>query len=399
MNNQKGLAPIIIILVLTVIIGGGVFAWQKFGTPKQELKQESKDETANWKTYTNDEYGFEFKYPKDFFSPHHQLKTEIIQCDYDNLANNCSTEMISINDKPFCLEKKDGAAAGTKYTTYNYTTVIDKECFIVSFTVPYPNCSNLPDDEEAYNKCKLDNEITKPEIINKILSTFKFTSTSTDEKTNWETYRNEEYRFEIKYPKIWGDVKTEKPSWADHAEKVITFISSIVPSDPNLYAKEPTEESLGIGYTNITISVYDYDNPQNLSIKEIFKGLNQSGGISYSDLDDMCIMDYKFIDSTKGTKNTVILATAILAGGPPPGYYVDASKAFKTMTIDGKEALRRPLNAGACPPGAGTGDHVYFSRYNQIYRISMSWEPTREGSISQWISIFNQMLSTFKFLE
>lgn len=61
MNNQKGLAPIIIIVVLAAIIGGGVFAWQKFGTSKQELK----DETADWQTYTNEQYGFEFKYPSN----------------------------------------------------------------------------------------------------------------------------------------------------------------------------------------------------------------------------------------------------------------------------------------------------------------------------------------------
>ncbi|MEK7541138.1 MAG: hypothetical protein AAB529_02810 [Patescibacteria group bacterium] len=31
-----------------------------------DVKTEKKDETADWKTYTDDEYGFEFKYPADY---------------------------------------------------------------------------------------------------------------------------------------------------------------------------------------------------------------------------------------------------------------------------------------------------------------------------------------------
>ena len=139
------------------------------------------DETANWKVYENKEYGFEMKYPEDFFTEQVlQPKTKVIQCDYANFVDNCPTKIITVNDVPFCLQKTSSAAAGTAYTTYNYTAIKNKECFVVSFTVSYPDCSNyLPinnqEIQKAYDKCILDNEITKPRIINQIVSTFKFT--------------------------------------------------------------------------------------------------------------------------------------------------------------------------------------------------------------------------------
>ncbi len=139
------------------------------------------NEISDWKTYKNKEYGFEMKYPEDFFTEQVlQPKTEVIQCDYANFVNNCPTEIITVNDIPFCLQETGSAAAGTAYTTYNYTAIRNKECFVVSFAVPYPNCSNyLPinnqEIQKAYDKCILDNEITKPKIIDQIVSTFKFT--------------------------------------------------------------------------------------------------------------------------------------------------------------------------------------------------------------------------------
>ncbi len=65
-NSQKGIAPIIVAIVLAVILAGagGVYYFKQ-----QQVKQVSKtnvaNEIANWKTYTNTQYGFEIKYPKN----------------------------------------------------------------------------------------------------------------------------------------------------------------------------------------------------------------------------------------------------------------------------------------------------------------------------------------------
>lgn len=64
---SKLLAPKIVGIVIVLLIVGGIFAWQYFGIPKEETEapEELADETANRKTYRNEEYGFEFKYPSD----------------------------------------------------------------------------------------------------------------------------------------------------------------------------------------------------------------------------------------------------------------------------------------------------------------------------------------------
>jgi len=78
---------ILMVLVLVVIVAGGILAWQYFKpevkitqpeikitqkaatSAKKEIKESEeklKDETADWKIYRNEEYGFEIKYPENY---------------------------------------------------------------------------------------------------------------------------------------------------------------------------------------------------------------------------------------------------------------------------------------------------------------------------------------------
>lgn len=63
MKNQKGITPVIIALIVAVILGGGYLVIKAQNSKKTVVT----DETVNWKTYTNTEYGFEFKYPPSVF--------------------------------------------------------------------------------------------------------------------------------------------------------------------------------------------------------------------------------------------------------------------------------------------------------------------------------------------
>jgi len=67
--NKKISFPIAIIIILVCAISvAGLAAWQYLEIPKGEEISEGaalEDETADWKTYRNEEYGFEIKYPSN----------------------------------------------------------------------------------------------------------------------------------------------------------------------------------------------------------------------------------------------------------------------------------------------------------------------------------------------
>ena len=85
MPEKKPLTIAILLIVILLIVAGAVYAGMQLG--KKQISQPTSiptqvtqptsivvpptntpDETANWKTYRNEKYGFEIKYPKDWKS-------------------------------------------------------------------------------------------------------------------------------------------------------------------------------------------------------------------------------------------------------------------------------------------------------------------------------------------
>lgn len=72
METNRGLGPIIIVVIfLVVLLSGGYLFARKAGyfpeTAPSDIVQPMQDSTADWKTYQNKEYGFEFRYPAGWF--------------------------------------------------------------------------------------------------------------------------------------------------------------------------------------------------------------------------------------------------------------------------------------------------------------------------------------------
>ncbi|HCH59374.1 MAG TPA: hypothetical protein DEV73_02020 [Candidatus Zambryskibacteria bacterium] len=76
-NSKKGfIVPVLLAVIAVLAIGGGVYIYNKekaeapatVDTSTQQTNTETPSvntqaDTSNWKTYTNTQYGFEFKYP------------------------------------------------------------------------------------------------------------------------------------------------------------------------------------------------------------------------------------------------------------------------------------------------------------------------------------------------
>lgn len=119
LKSQKGLAPVIVVLIIIGIaaIGGGIYWWQKstlkenvpaptFTTPTAPTSPTPtptpppKDETSSWKTYRNAKYDFEIKYPREWQSPvEHLPPTTLLDIEFNKGVDGAQGFNITIFEK------------------------------------------------------------------------------------------------------------------------------------------------------------------------------------------------------------------------------------------------------------------------------------------------------------
>jgi len=161
---------------------------------------------SNWKTYQSEEFGFEFKYPlqgkveetKMLSTSHIRLYLGISHTNSGNLF------LVERNDKQMSLEE---------FILDPYKNCIP-EYELPCLPIPQledfriGNISGLTDQYHYFfekdDKTDLvyifSGTVTQPVGI-KVLSTFKFIEPI--DTSDWQTYRNEEFGFEMKYPENW----------------------------------------------------------------------------------------------------------------------------------------------------------------------------------------------------
>lgn len=123
MNKQKGLAPLLIIILIALALGGYLL-YQKqtklIATPQPVASTvaSSSADISDWKTYTNTKYGFEIKYPIEAFiyvPEPDPLDTLVwIELPGQSASDASSQLRIGIEDNPksksakdFCLSRWD----------------------------------------------------------------------------------------------------------------------------------------------------------------------------------------------------------------------------------------------------------------------------------------------------
>lgn len=228
-NNQKGIAPIIIALIVAVVLGGGYFIVKQQGNKKSEVKlistQTSATDTSDWKIYKNDKYGFEIKLPSDW---------QVILNQNANNANNANFSLNSLENvkkieefrKEINAENIQGTDAGPQnnLTIFSYLSSGSLEEYI-KINSDFINSQKITFAGEVAFKGKLIGLYDPVTILvkkgdrfysiglesangmdaqlsDKILSTFKFTAPATI-TSDWKTYTDANMGVLVKYPSSW----------------------------------------------------------------------------------------------------------------------------------------------------------------------------------------------------
>jgi flagellar basal body-associated protein FliL len=202
---QKTFSKIWILIILAAIVAGGILTWLYFWVLQEENKvpevkmlERKIDETTNWKTYRNDEYGFEIKYPKDakviekkedsvtldLPTPTRSrlLKKEIIimvrkeeykeSIDYYCSQAKPSAQLVSVNGINFCVPETHEEKLGIHWTHYfSYHTIHNGKWITLSLKLSYCLPTFLQDECSKLSKFDINQE---EDFFKQIISTFEF---------------------------------------------------------------------------------------------------------------------------------------------------------------------------------------------------------------------------------
>jgi len=213
---QKSNMPawaIVLITVLTIAVlgGGGYAAYQYYSTPEPvpvSGNEEPTDPTADWKTYRNEEYGFEVKYPEGWSYEKKGLplgkSTQFTDINGEHvLSINNPIREIGYENLSLVENSKIRIPNTDEYFDKTiYKSGIEGEGLILVLW----NLENFKLSGEISISYKGEND-PNIKILDQILSTFKFIEVD-DSTANWQTYKNSKYGFEVKIPNDW-DYLTE----------------------------------------------------------------------------------------------------------------------------------------------------------------------------------------------
>ena len=113
LNTKSGFGSAGLILVILIIIGGGLYLWsQKTATdPNDGSPTSITDGTADWKTYRNEEYGFELGYPNDLFVKEKENEVNLgfykgMEVSFTREGQNLESPKLSVQTKCLSVENR-----------------------------------------------------------------------------------------------------------------------------------------------------------------------------------------------------------------------------------------------------------------------------------------------------
>lgn len=213
----------------------------------------SETDISDWKTYRNEEYGFEFKYPPALILE--EEKDEKIG--WSNLSVFMKSDdlngYIRINDAG------TGTGFGIPVSSENVLIGgLSSKLEILDSSVDNERAAKISfnkDNVEYYWLYRFDrNDSDKIAISKKILTTFKFIEK--DETADWKTYQNKDYGISFKYPSNWllkEDISVDKNTFSMwfSIEKPNTILTVVGISDEYMNEGPPGRYGYCASYKNV----------------------------------------------------------------------------------------------------------------------------------------------------
>ena len=337
---------LLIVVILAVIVDGGIFWFLQQQIPSYQpleikIPEKVKDETANWQTYRNQRYGIEFEYPRKFgeiklddyitnektdegctrgeeallhfsfyptstsvFSFDIKLDTPDYECFDVNIktGEDCGLYYcydpqgyifdeaitVSLSSTPLTIVQSSQDFGGTLMQEASFPIYFPSREYnkYAQFTikrslgwVSTPDCflrGSSPCALQLFSKFIKDNINTlEPEIeqFDSIVKSVKFFSNDESiispiaQVTNdWQTYRNEQYGFEMKYPNYSQKINTQLEDFNDSFYGAGTYLLQLENFDYKEKYDEEFLPNLFITYRDFGLNLFKdkakYHEPQ-----------------------------------------------------------------------------------------------------------------------------------------
>jgi len=220
MNFRKDITFLIITFIVALLaIGGYVISNKIVKNKAQNIEQTSstiQNEIANWKTYQNEKYGFEFKYPADH-TPYSTVKADTLipalsESTHVSIAEN-EAALFCCEPITFNVRVLNESASPYDWITKSKPALpkekIIKIIFLGREAVEVIGAGNLGENYKILvikdgDHLVVISQNAQSEILDSVFSSFKFSdSKSSVDTSSWKTYQNDKYGFEFKYPATW----------------------------------------------------------------------------------------------------------------------------------------------------------------------------------------------------
>ncbi len=245
MDNQKGLAPILIVLLIAAVIGGYLVYSGKINLNQKPVAQQTpqpsstSDETANWKTFINRDAGYSISYPNTWqvdssnannlyiFSPNKAKDNQkfyvYIQTEKTDkepgvwlrgktIGGVCCPEDARISS-PFTIEGKVFYTVLTSQSQYpGIIGQANGQIYYLSTASGFLDGGSYYFDQT--DKVLMDNI----NISDKIMKSIKFIDQNAADTINWKTYTDIKNGYSIKYSNDWNE---ENPSGTENPISLI----------------------------------------------------------------------------------------------------------------------------------------------------------------------------------